>query len=112
MTGTQRGMRMVEHGRDDVEDRRTRWVRIVVAYVILFCFIGAVLALVVGEWRNDNLRTLMTSHFRATVGLPVAGLFAFLVVALFRSTEGRVRFEVFGLKFDGASGPIVLWILC
>jgi hypothetical protein len=37
---------------------------------------------------------------------------AFTVVALFRTTEGKIKFEAFWLKFEGASGPIVMWILC
>lgn len=56
--------------------------------------------------------TLISEHFTALVGLPAAFGAAFVVVALFRTVEGRIVFSALGFKFEGASGPIVMWVLC
>ena len=79
----------------------------------LFVVIAAVLLwLLVTEWYNAKLRQFIIDHFPATVGIPVAGVYAFLVVAIFESTQGNVKSDILGLKFEGAAGPIVMWLLC
>jgi hypothetical protein len=56
--------------------------------------------------------TLVQNHYAAIFGTPSAVAAAFLIVALFKATSGNIEFAVWGFKFKGASGPIVLWILC
>jgi F0F1-type ATP synthase membrane subunit a len=97
------------------ESQSEKWFGIgvrIAAFIILASIIGALLVFVIGQWNNPEIRAIVTAHLQATIGLPVAGVFAFLVVALFRTTEGRIRFEVLGLKFDGAAGPIIMWVFC
>ncbi len=97
------------------QSRSEKWFGIgvrIAAFIILASIIGALLAFVIGQWNNPEIRAIVTAHLQAAIGLPVAGVFAFLVVALFRTTEGRIRFEVLGLKFDGAAGPIIMWVFC
>ena len=84
----------------------------ITAFAILLIIVGILLVFVVQQWDNPEVHKLVMAHLQAAVGLPVAGVFAFLLVALFRTTEGRIRFEVVGLKFDGAAGPIIMWVLC
>jgi hypothetical protein len=84
----------------------------IAAFAILAIVVGVLLVFVIQQWNNKEVREIVTAHLQATVGLPVAGVFAFLLVALFRTTEGRIRFEVIGVKFDGAAGPIIMWVLC
>ena len=58
------------------------------------------------------LMQVVKEHFAATVGLPMAALLsAFIVVAL-RHAEGPVKFEITGMKFEGASGQVILWVIC
>jgi hypothetical protein len=47
--------------------------------------------------------------FRTTSSAAGAALFVVLVL---RAAAGPIEFEVLGLKFRGASGPVVLWIPC
>ena len=55
---------------------------------------------------------VVKEHFAATIGLPMAALLsAFIVVAL-RHSEGPIKFEGLGMKFEGASGQVVLWVVC
>jgi hypothetical protein len=97
------------------QSRSEKWFGIVAriaAFAILAIIVGVLLVFVIQQWNNKEVREIVTAHLQATVGLPVAGVFAFLLIALFRTTEGRIRFEVIGVKFDGAAGPIVIWVLC
>lgn len=55
---------------------------------------------------------IVTEHFPAIVGLPLAAVGAFIVVVLLRHTNGPVEFEGLGFRFRGASGPVVMWIAC
>lgn len=81
-------------------------------YLFLFTYFATLVALVILEWNNPHIRQLGFDHFRVMVLLPAAGLFAFLVVAIFESSAGNVRFELWGLKLEGAAGPILMWIIC
>jgi hypothetical protein len=51
-------------------------------------------------------------HFSAVVGLPMAALAALCIVLILRISSGPIEFEAWGLKFKGASAPIVFWLLC
>jgi hypothetical protein len=66
---------------------------------------------IIAEWANPKWNDAFT-HFASVIGLPCAAAAAFVIIALFRVTEGRIKFEVIGFKFEGASGPIVMWVLC
>ncbi|AWL99580.1 hypothetical protein [Bradyrhizobium amphicarpaeae] len=63
------------------------------------------------EWGNPQW-SLVFHHFPATIGLPFAAAASFIIIALFRSTEGQIKFSGLGFNFEGASGPIVMWVLC
>lgn len=41
-----------------------------------------------------------------------AAAIALLVVLSLRYVAGEIEFEAIGFKFKGASGPVVLWVLC
>ena len=51
-------------------------------------------------------------NFAATVVMAFAALVALFVVLLLQYSAGHIEFEVPGFKFRGASGPVVLWVLC
>jgi hypothetical protein len=55
---------------------------------------------------------VLREHFAAVVGLPMAAIFALWIVTILRSQSGPIEFEVFSFRFRGASGPVVLWVLC
>lgn len=60
---------------------------------------------------NSELTKIVTERFAAIVGLPAAAIMAFTVVWLFRATEGKLQWEGLGFKFEGASGPVLLWVI-
>jgi hypothetical protein len=56
---------------------------------------------------------IIQKHFAATVGLPGIAALAFLIVITFEARFEAIEMEFFGIvKFKGASGPIILWVLC
>ena len=83
-----------------------------IGFFVLICFLSALLFLTVTQWKNPTIRQLMLDQFPVIVILPATGLFAFLIVSIFQSTSGVIHFEVFGLKLEGAAGPILMWVIC
>jgi hypothetical protein len=61
---------------------------------------------------SPDLYQIMLKHFAATVGLPSAALASLCLVMFLEQTSGPIEFEGLGLKFKGASGPVVLWAFC
>ena len=51
-------------------------------------------------------------HYSGIVLAPVSAAVAFCVITAFSQTEGPIRFKGLGFEFEGASGPVVLWVLC
>src|ERR1017187_4572464 len=59
------------------------------------------------------LITLFREHYTVIFGLPSAALLSFLLVIVFEARFDQIEMEIAHiLKFRGASGPIVLWVLC
>lgn len=44
-------------------------------------------------------------------GMPYAAFFAYYLVSVVETTRGDIEFEFFTLKFKGAAGPLVFWLL-
>ena len=85
------------------------WV--IVAVVSLFSIVAMVLMIRKGFY-STFYSDIAREHFAATVGLPMAAVAALFIVLVLRVTSGPLEFEGIGFKFRGASGPIVLWLMC
>jgi hypothetical protein len=57
-------------------------------------------------------KDLALKHFPAMVGLPAAALAATFLILTFEAVSGDIEFKALGFEFKGASGPIVLWVVC
>jgi hypothetical protein len=68
-------------------------------------------SLTLKEQANGTVE-LVLKHLPAVVGVPASAACAFIVVVLLRQSQGPIYFEGLGFKFSGASGPVVLWVLC
>ncbi len=55
---------------------------------------------------------LFRAHPGAVLGLPLAALAALCIVLFLEAKSGRIEFEGFGFKFRGASGEVILWVIC
>lgn len=84
------------------------WTLILVVPIVAVILITGVLS----YFEPGFIVSVVKEHFAATIGLPMAALLsAFIVVAL-RHSEGPIKFEGLGMKFEGASGQVILWVIC
>lgn len=57
--------------------------------------------------------TIFSEHYDVIFGLPSAALLSFMLVVVSEARFDRIEIEISNVvKFRGASGPIILWILC
>ena len=56
--------------------------------------------------------SLLIREYRAIVLIPISVGIAILVVLMLEQTAGQIQLSFGDLKFEGASGPIIFWILC
>ena len=62
-------------------------------------------------WQGGWISELLREHYVFFVGLPFAAMLAYFLVATLESTRGLIEFEALGMKFKGASGPIIMWVV-
>lgn len=110
------GNKMTEPQNSSAPVAKTPLVRRVSHWLVLvggIIFGGAfILGGAVSMLMNPAVFEVALAHFAATVGLPSAALSALCIVVFLESSSGPIEFEGLGFKFKGASGPIVLWVLC
>lgn len=89
--------------------RVARWI-ILLATAAWGIFAGSFLAYY--SLPGGFVVSLVQKQFGAMILVPMAALMAGCAVMILEWTVGEVRFEGLGFKFEGASGPIVLWVFC
>jgi hypothetical protein len=59
------------------------------------------------------LVSIINEQYAATVGVPLSAITAFCIVTLLNViSKGDIEFSFLGLSFKGASGPVILWVIC
>ncbi len=93
---------------DDIIQVKSR-APLLVGVIALSCYLLFIARsfLVTDGWMNN----LLQNHYVFFVGLPFAGFLAYFVVGTLENIRGAVEFEIIGIKFKGASGPILMWII-
>jgi hypothetical protein len=66
---------------------------------------GTVITMLLRPWFIEAMKP----HLGAAIGVPLSAIVAFIMVTVFEVKSGPIEFEALGLKFRGASGPIILW---
>ncbi|MBB5213321.1 hypothetical protein [Microbulbifer hydrolyticus] len=76
--------------------------------------IGAVFVLIfIGSSLTDvRFNEILYEHLAAAIGVPLSALTALALVMALENVAGNIELETFGLKFKGASGPIIMWVIC
>jgi hypothetical protein len=65
------------------------------------------------SWAADGFIIDITrKQFGAMILVPMAALMALCVVTILEWTAGEIKFKGLSFEFEGASGPIVLWVFC
>ena len=88
---------------------------IIVTAISIMGVIGAAIAfllLAIDSRNGGGQLAPLLDHIQVTVGLPSAAAAAFIVVSLFKTTDGKIKFSGLGFTFEGASGPILMWVIC
>jgi hypothetical protein len=60
---------------------------------------------------RETSHEMLAEHFAAVVGVPAAALLSAVLMTILRNL-GPIQLEAAGIKFKGASGPIILWVFC
>ena len=89
-----------------------RWIRVLITLVLTSLLVVAPIFIVVNLALTGALARISEDHARAVLGVPWAGGAALIVVLILRTAFGAVEFKILGVEFRGASGPIVMFLLC
>lgn len=89
--------------------RLTSCVAVIGAISFASIFFGRVAYL---AFTKDLWMKVSLEHFPSVIGLPSAALLSLLIVLVLKAAAGPLEFKVPGFEFKGASGPIVLWVVC
>lgn len=57
-----------------------------------------------------SLRPRLLRRLPVALGVPAAIVTAFTVVQVLRGFHGPIEFEIKGIRFSGATGPVILWM--
>lgn len=83
------------------------WGVLILILLLIFIFFYFI-----NEGFNDTYLELYKKNFIVIIGLPLGVLLALFIVLFLEQTQGPIEFKGLGFEFKGASGPVVLWVLC
>ena len=72
-----------------------------IIYVAWFLVTGA----------SDFYSSLVLRNYLIFFGMPYAAFFAYFMVITLESGRGPIEVDFSGLKFKGAAGPLIFWLL-
>jgi hypothetical protein len=96
---------------DHRQEQILLWVVTILIALVFIAVVGLWVLGLVGYFGTLG-RAILTQHFQAIVGLPAAAAASLVIVFIFSQTGRPIEFEALTIKFKGAAGPVVLWILC
>ena len=99
----------MDNNKHDTDSFR-KWVKILMVIIGVFFF----LFLFYHQWYeglNPRLFDQIVEHYAVFLTVPCAGFAALILVVCLDQAYGTINFSIFQLKFEGASGQIILWIL-
>lgn len=102
---------IIEKGENLVKKSRLflQWGSVVGLSIIGGVFI---LVFVTSSLSDYRFNDILYEHLAAAIGVPLSALTALALVMALENVAGNVELEAFGLKFKGASGPIIMWVIC
>lgn len=106
---------MSDNDTNSTQDRRIFRAVIATLVLIALAVVGGVfvyfLALDIA-YAQPWMMQVFKEHTAAVLGLPLAAIAAFALVLVLETKSGRIEFEGFGFKFRGASGEVIMWVIC
>jgi hypothetical protein len=55
---------------------------------------------------------IAAEHFPTIIGIPCAAVAALCIVLTLDVVSGHIHLKLWVFTFDGASGPIIMWVIC
>lgn len=92
----------------DLAKETVKWLAIVGAVLLAAVYL---FWLIWGFSYDARFIDIMYEHLAAAVGVPGSIIVAFVIVSILENVSGPIKFEGLGFKFEGASGPIVMWVI-
>ncbi len=85
-----------------------KWIAIIAAIILGVIYIFWL----IWSFNNDiKFVEIMYQHLAMVLGVPGSAITAFVLVTVLEQVSGQIKFEGLGFKFEGASGPIIMWVI-
>lgn len=106
--------------RSEKDNKPSGWKAAATIFVqILYALLAAAIVVAIVKTVRDGSGFLATidpakvydQHGPATIGIPVAGISALLLVSLARAFDGPMSLDLFGIKSEGASATCIVWAI-
>jgi len=103
---------------DDVKEKVAKYsfisvFQLLTKLAVIIMMIIYVAYIPINAMKQDSwIVGIAKQHFVTTIGLPFMALLSYFIVTTLESRFSKIEFKAIGFEFKGASGPIVLWILC
>lgn len=97
----------METEKHDKISKRLKYSMVIIG-ILFFVF------LFVQQWfigLNDRLFDQIVDHYAVFLTILCAGFAALILVVVLDQAYGSIKISIFELKFEGASGQIIFWIL-
>jgi len=99
--------------RDHTLRRVTKWVTLVGTMGLAVYGFAFVIAQTLNptDPASNWIVAVLRDHYAATLGVPMSAVAALCIVLVLESATGPIEIATPWIKFRGASGPVILWIL-
>jgi hypothetical protein len=79
--------------------------------IVLLTPIVYVASLLISDTTDEDYIDFVLRNYLTFFGMPYAAFFAYYLVVTIESGRGPIELEFGGLKFRGAAGPLIFWVL-
>lgn len=86
----------------------TKWVAIGGSIVLGIAYIYGLISALIG---NAEIKKILYEHLLAVLGVPGAIIISLVLITILEQVSGKIKMKGFGIEFEGASGPIILWVI-
>ena len=100
---------------NDQEPNKTRDLLAMIGAVLSVIAMGTYVstaAINIYSTTDPIIIRIVYERFPVIIGLPSAAITSFVVVVQLRQTSGPMNFEFLGMKFEGSSGQVAMWLVC
>jgi len=80
--------------------------------LILLLIAGVYAYLIFIAGINPEFLDLYKKNFLVLIGLPLAAIVSLFLVLILEYSRGPIEFSALGFSFKGASGPLIMWVIC